>query len=615
MDETTTALRVEMPQTSNLNDLVVDRLRSDPGGVLAEVQRDGRWEPVTVAEFDAQVVAVAKGLVAHGVQPGDAVGIMSRTRYEWTLLDFAAWAAGAVPVPIYETSSAEQVQWILADSGVTVLVVETPQHAAVVAEVRDAVRQCREVLVLDDATTGPGGTGAIEVLTAAGAEVPDDEIVRRRSLADADDLATIIFTSGTTGRPKGAELTHRNFAALALNAVAEVPEVFAERDGRTLLFLPLAHVFARFIEVLAVASGTVLAHSPDIRTLVDDLGEFKPTFILAVPRVFEKVYNSAEQTAAAGGKLRIFHWAASTAIAWSRALDTPQGPSPWLRAQHKLADVLVYGKLRARLGGQVKYAVSGGGPLGERLGHFYRGLGLTILEGYGLTESTAPTSVNRPKKIKIGTVGAQLPGCAARIAPDGEILLRGIHIFRGYHNNPQATAEAFDGEWFRTGDLGALDEDGYLKITGRKKEIIVTAGGKNVAPAVLEDRIRAHALVSQCVVVGDNRPFIGALITLDPEGLPGWLTMHGKPELTVEQAMTDPDVLAALDQAVTRANQAVSKAESIRKFTVLPGDFTIENGYLTPSLKVKRALVLKDFGEDVERIYAPSADRATLHTS
>ncbi|QAY62913.1 long-chain fatty acid--CoA ligase [Xylanimonas allomyrinae] len=610
MDEITNPLRIELPREANLNDIIAERMREAPDAVLAEVPRGRGWAPISVRQFDAQVVEVAKGLVAKGVQPGDSVGIMSRTRYEWTLLDFAAWAAGAVPVPIYETSSAEQVQWILTDAAVTVLVVESAENAATVAEVRSHAPACREVLVID-ASTGPG---AIEALTTAGASVPDDEIARRRALADLDDLATIIYTSGTTGRPKGAELTHRNFLSLTTNTIPDVPDVFAAAGTRTLLFLPLAHVFARFIEVLAVHSGTVLGHSPDIKTLVEDLGQFRPTYILAVPRVFEKVYNAAEQTAAAGGKLRIFHWAASTAIAWSRASDTLRGPSAWLRAQHALAGALVFGKLRAKLGGQAAYAVSGGGPLGERLGHFYRGMGLTILEGYGLTESTAPTCVNRPERTKIGTVGAQLPGCSVRVAEDGEILLKGHHIFRGYHNNPQATAEAFDGEWFRTGDLGSLDEDGFLRITGRKKEIIVTAGGKNVAPATLEDRIRAHALVSQCVVVGDNRPFIGALVTIDQEGLPGWLTMHGKPELTVEQAMTDPDVLSALDQAVTRANAAVSKAESIRKFTVLPGDFTVENGYLTPSLKVKRALVLKDFAPDVERIYAPAADRKSLHT-
>ncbi len=595
MDETTSPLKVELPVSTNLNDVVTDRVRTEPDAVLSEVRRGDAWVPVTVRQFDAEVVAVAKGLVAKGVQPGDAVGIMSRTRYEWTLLDFAAWAAGAVPVPIYETSSAEQVQWILSDAGITVLVTETAENAAVVESVRDQAPSCREVLVLDD--------GAIAALVSAGAGVADEEIARRRGLATQDDLATIIYTSGTTGRPKGAELTHRNFAQLAANAVVAVPDVFASENGRTLLFLPLAHVFARFIEVLAISSGTVLGHSPDLKSLVADLGVFKPTYILAVPRVFEKVYNGAEQKAAAGGKLKIFHWAAATAIAWSRGLDTPSGPSLWLKTQHALADRLVFSKLRATLGGQARYAVSGGGPLGERLGHFYRGIGLSILEGYGLTESTAPTCVNRPERTKIGTVGAQLPGCSAKIAADGEILLKGHHIFRGYHNNPQATAEAFDGEWFRTGDLGSLDQDGFLKITGRKKEIIVTAGGKNVAPAVLEDRIRAHALVSQCVVVGDNKPFIAALVTLDPEGLPGWLTMHGKPEMTVEEAMTDADVLAAIDQAVTRANAAVSKAESIRKFSVLSGDFTVENGYLTPSLKVKRSLVLKDFETDVERLY------------
>ncbi|QAY71311.1 AMP-dependent synthetase/ligase [Xylanimonas protaetiae] len=605
MDETRSPLRLELPLASNLNDVVSDRLRRGPDDVLAEVRRDGAWQPVTVREFDAQVVAVAKGLVAKGVQPGDSVGIMSRTRYEWTLLDFAAWSAGAVPVPIYETSSAEQVQWILSDAAVTVAVVESAQNAATVAEVRDQAPACREVLVIDD--------DAVGALTRAGATVPDEEIARRRALATLDDVATIIYTSGTTGRPKGAELTHRNFASLTANTVVEVPEVFGAAGGRTLLFLPLAHVFARFIEVLAITSGTVLGHSPDIRSLVEDLGGFRPTYILAVPRVFEKVYNGAEQKAAAGGKLKIFRWAAATAIAWSQALDAAGGPSTWLGFQHAVADRLVYAKLRATLGGQARYAVSGGGPLGERLGHFYRGIGLTILEGYGLTESTAPTCVNRPSAIRIGSVGLQLPGCAARIADDGEILLQGHHVFRGYHNNPQATAEAFDGGWFRTGDLGTLDDQGFLRITGRKKEIIVTAAGKNVAPAVLEDRLRAHALVSQCVVVGDNRPFIGALVTLDPEGLPGWLSMHGKPAMSVDEARTDPDVLAALDEAVTRANKAVSKAESIRKFTVLDTDFTVENGYLTPSLKFKRAQVLRDFAAQIETIYAPSADRETLH--
>jgi long-chain acyl-CoA synthetase len=602
MDEITIPQAVELPATSNLNDLLATRVASDPRAALAERPSGDGWQPVSAAQFDAEVVAVAKGLVAKGVQPGDPVGIMSRTRYEWTLLDFAAWAAGAVPVPIYETSSAEQVEWILTDSGITVLVVEDAGLAATVAEVADRAPALREVLEIEG--------GAIAALTAAGADVGDEEIVRRRGIADLEDVATIIYTSGTTGTPKGAEITHGNLALLAVNAVAVVPEVFKD-GGRTLLFLPLAHVFARYVEILAIASGTVLGHWPDLKTVTTGLGAFKPTYILAVPRVFEKVYNAAEQNAAAGGKVKIFHWAAATAIEYSRALDTASGPTLWLRVQHKVADTLVYSKLRAVLGGQAQFAVSGGGPLGERLGHFFRGLGLTVLEGYGLTETTAPTSVNRPTATKIGSVGPQLPGCGVKIAPDGEVLLRGIQVFRGYHNNPEATAEAFDeGGWFRSGDLGALDDDGFLTITGRKKEIIVTAGGKNVAPALLEDRIRAHALVSQCVVVGDNRPFIGALVTLDAEGLPGWLKMHGKAEMTPAQAATDPDVLAALDGAVTRANQAVSKAESIRKFAVLPGDLTVENGYLTPKQSVRRHVFVKDFATEIDELYVDTRQKS-----
>ncbi|UZN01665.1 AMP-dependent synthetase/ligase [Cellulomonas sp. S1-8] len=596
MDESHSPLLVEVDPSDNLNDLLASRVRRTPDGVLVERHVDDRWVPMTAREYDAAIVAAARGLVAKGVQPGDRVGIMSRTRFEWSLLDWATWAVGAVPVPLYETSSAEQVAWILTDADVSLLVVETAEHAAVVAEVRDQAPALREVMVLDD--------GAVDTLVAAGADVDEAEVVRRRGLAARDDLATIIYTSGTTGRPKGVELTHGNFAVLTINAVEKLGVVVSTPGARTMLFMPLAHVFARFVHVLTIPAGAVLGHWPDTKTLVEGIGSFRPTFILSVPRVFEKVYNAAEQKAAAGGKGAIFQRAAKTSIVYSRALDTPRGPSPWLRVQHKVADVLVLSKLRKVLGGQVEWAISGGAPLGERLGHFYRGVGLKVLEGYGLTETTAPATVNLPERTKIGSVGAALPGTSLRIAADGEIEIKGHQVFRGYHGNAEATAEALHDGWLRTGDLGEIDEDGFLRITGRKKEIIVTAGGKNVAPSVLEDRLRGHPLVSQVVVVGDQRPFIGALITLDPDGVPGWLSAHGKPAMSVEEAAKDPDVLASLDKAVERTNKAVSRAESIRRYRILDRDLTIAEGYLTPKLSVRRAEVLKDFAADVEALYA-----------
>jgi long-chain acyl-CoA synthetase len=578
-----------------LTDMVALNAAQHPDDVGLRIQRNGRWEDVTYAEFAAQVAGVAKGLIAGGVQAGDRVGLLAKTRYEWTVLDFAIWTAGAVVVPVYETSSPDQIAWILADSGARSIVVETAAHAAAVDSVRGEAPELDSVWVIDD--------GALDTLTTAGADVPDDELTARRATLRADSLATLIYTSGTTGRPKGCELTHANFLFEIRNGITLLSDYLNDKAS-LLLFIPLAHVLARVLEVGAIHTRTVLGHTPDVKDLVGDLGRFQPTFVLAVPRVFEKVYNSAKASADESGKGRIFDRAASVAVDWSRAQDTG-GPGPLLRAQHALFDRLVYGKLRAALGGRCRGAISGGAPLGERLGHFFRGMGVTVFEGYGLTETTAAAAVNHDAALRIGTVGRPLPGVDVAIAADGEVLLRGGIVMRGYWRNEEATREAIDADgWFHTGDIGELDTQGFLRITGRKKEILVTAGGKNVAPAVLEDRLRAHKLVSQCIVVGDQRPFIAALITLDAEALPAWLRSAGKDEsLTPQQLREDPDLLAELDRAVAEANKAVSHAEAIKRFRVLADDFTEDNGTLTPSLKLKRAVVMKEFGDEVEALY------------
>jgi len=596
MTVATTPSLVEVPEGTSISTLLAERVARAGDRPLIErrAASGGAWVPVTAGEFQADVVTVARGLVARGIEAGDRVAIMSRTRYEWTLLDFAAWAVGAVVVPVYETSSPDQVRWILADSGARLVVVETPAHADAVRQVHDDLPNLEDVLVI--------ATGAVDALREAAASVPAADVVARRDAVRRDDLATIVYTSGSTGRPKGAELTHGNFAHLAMNARLALPELLEADGARTVLFLPLAHVFARLIQVAVIASGSVLGHLPDVKTLTDDLRTFRPTFLLAVPRVFEKVYNSAEQRAGSRARRRVFTWAARVSGAYSRALDDGPVPVP-LRLKHAVADRLVLAKLRSAMGGALRYAISGGAPLGDRLGHFFRGAGLTVLEGYGLTETTAPTAVNLPSDLRIGTVGPPFPGTSVRIDDDGAVFVAGPHLFRGYRGRPDLTAEALVDGWFRTGDVGTLDH-GHLRITGRTKEIIVTAGGKNVAPAPLEDRVRAHPLVSQVVVVGDQRPFIGALVTLDAEMLPGWLATQGIPPMSVGAARTDPRVLAALDAAVEEANTAVSRAESIRKFRVLEGDFTEANEYLTPSLKVKRDLVLRDFADEVDALYA-----------
>ncbi|THC53907.1 AMP-dependent synthetase/ligase [Streptomyces sp. A1499] len=586
----------EVPADGNLTDIVRRNAAQHPDVAVIGRKVDGRWQDVDAKTFLAEVRATAKGLIASGVRAGDRVGLMSRTRYEWTLLDFAIWSAGAVTVPVYETSSAEQIQWILGDSGAVACVVELDAHAAAVESVREALPALDSVWQID--------AGGVEELRRAGADVTDAAVDERCAAAGADDPATIVYTSGTTGRPKGCVLTHRSFFAECGNVVERLKPLFRTGECSVLLFLPVAHVFGRLVEVAALMAPIKLGHAPDVKNLTDELASFRPTMILGVPRVFEKVYNSARAKAQADGKGKIFDKAADTAIAYSRALDTAAGPSIGLKIKHLVFDKLVFSKLRAVLGGRGEYAISGGAPLGERLGHFFRGIGFTVLEGYGLTESCAATAFNPWDRQKIGTVGQPLPGSVVRIADDGEVLLHGEHLFSGYWNNEGATEEALADGWFHTGDIGTLDEDGYLRITGRKKEIIVTAGGKNVAPAVIEDRIRAHALIAECMVVGDGRPFVGALVTVDDEFLGRWAAEHGKPVGSSAASLRDDaDLLAAIQSAVDDGNAAVSKAESVRKFRVLSSQFTEESGHLTPSLKLKRNVVAKDYADEIEAIY------------
>jgi len=583
---------------ANVTDLLVQRVAATPDSVLFSLPTgDGGWSPVTTKEFHDQVVALAKGLVAAGIQPGDKIGLMCKTRYEWTLIDFATWFAGAVLVPIYETSSPSQVKWNVSDSGAIAVIVETPDHFARFDEVHPDLPAIRNVWQID--------LGDLDKLTASGTGVSDEEIERRRNIAVGSDIATLIYTSGSTGKPKGCVLTHSNFVELCRNAAVALKEVVADPDGAsTLLFITTAHIFARFIAVLSVHAGVRVGHQPDTKQLLPSLGSFKPTFLLAVPRVFEKVYNVSEQKAEAGGKGKIFRAAADTAVAYSTAKEAGKVPFG-LKLKFMLFDRLVYGKLRHAMVGNVKYAVSGLAPLGPRLGHFYHALGITILEGYGLTETTAPATVNLATKSKIGSVGPALPGVSVRIADDGEIQVKGVDVFKEYWKNPEATAEAFDGEWFKTGDLGSFDADGFLSITGRKKEIIVTAGGKNVAPAALEDPIRANPLVGQVVVVGDKKPFISALVTLDPEMLPVWLNNNDEDAgMSLEEATNNAAVLAEVQRAIDAANEHVSRAESIRKFTILPTELTEASGHLTPKLSIKRNVILEDFSIEIETMYS-----------
>ncbi|MTE24407.1 long-chain fatty acid--CoA ligase [Microbacterium sp. ZXX196] len=601
MIEFSADLIVPTDPSRNVSDLLADRARETPHKALFGIPEEDRWRDVSAREFENEVIRLAKGFVAAGVRPGDKVGFLARTTYEWTLVDFALHYAGAIMVPVYETSSPEQIQWILSDSGAVALLVETAEHDQRVAEVRDRLPLLDLYWRMDE--------GALADLIAQGAGVEDDEIERRRHLARGDDVATIIYTSGSTGRPKGCVLTHSNFVDTAQNAARSLAEIINQPGASTVLFITTAHVFARFMSVLYIHGGVRTGHEPNTKNLVKTLGSFRPTLLLAVPRVFEKVYNSAEQKTEAEGKGAIFRRAAKVAVEHARREQEGERIGPLLAAQFRLFDKLVYGKLRDLMGGRVTYAVSGSAPLGPRLGYFFRGLGIKILEGYGLTETTAPASVNLPDRIKVGTVGPPLPGVGVRIADDGEIQVRGVNVFREYWRNPEATEEAFDGSWFRTGDLGSLDDDGYLAITGRKKEIIVTAGGKNVAPTVLEDPIRANPIVGQVVVVGDQKPFISALVTLDPEMLPAWLATHGESsDLTLEQATRSAAVQAEVQRAIDEANTRVSRAESIRAFRILPTEWTEATGHLTPKLSIKRAVIVSDFAEEIADIYSGPKD-------
>lgn len=598
MRELSVVANIPPVSVGNVTEHIEDLFVRNPEFPSVSIQTEDEWKTISASQFRDQVRSVAKGLIAEGLQPGDRIAILSRTRYEWTIADYAIWYAGCVTVPIYETSSPEQVEWIISDAHVVATFFEAQRTTLAFTPIASQVPHMTRSYVFGD--------DALAELANKGASISDSDLESRRSAAGPNDPATLIYTSGTTGRPKGCIVTHGNLIAEVDTLVKAVPEVFDVPDASTLIFLPLAHVFGRLIQVAMLRGEVTIGHCPNPASLLKDLGTFQPTFLLAVPRVFEKVFNGSAAKAheASPIKGKIFDRAAATAIAYSEALDHGH-VSKGLAIKHGLFDKLVYSKLRHAMGGRVTHAISGGAALGSRLGHFYRGIGLIILEGYGLTETTAGSTLNLPSALKIGSVGRPLPGTGVRIESDGEVLLKGPHVFAGYWNNEAATSEAMttDG-WFRTGDIGELDGEGYLRITGRKKELIVTAGGKNVAPAVLEDRLRANPIISQCVVVGDNKPYIGALITLDPDALPQILAANNIESAPMSQLIENADVRGLVQKAVNAANEAVSNSEAIKRFVILPEDLTIDNGYLTPKMSIRRHLIVQDFASDIEGLYS-----------
>lgn len=589
-----------------LADIVFDRAEEDPHRVaLGRKDASGNWRDVTAAVFRDEVLALAKGLIAHGVRFGDRVALMSRTRYEWTLFDLALWTVGAQSVPVYPTSSAEQVLWMLHDAEVSAVLVEHEDHAMTIASVIDRLPGLKRLWQLD--------AGAVTELIDAGADVEDEVVHRHRRAVTPESVATVIYTSGTTGRPKGCVLTHANFMFETDTMVARWKSVFRSRPGdeaATLLFLPLAHVFGRMVEVAAIRGRVKLGHQPELsaKALMPDLVSFRPTFILAVPYIFEKVFNAARRKAEAEGRIGPFDKAVDIAVKYAEALEarafgTGPGPSAGLRMQHQFFDKVVYRKVREAMGGRIRHAMSGGSGMERRLGLFFEGAGVTVYEGYGLTESTAAATANPPERTRYGTVGLPIPGTTVHIAEDGEVWVHGGNVFGGYLGAPQATEAVLREGWLATGDLGSLDEAGYLTITGRKKEILVTSGGKSVAPAGLEERVRAHPLVAQCIVVGNDRPYIAALVTVDQESVDHWLAMQGRTPLKPEELVRDPDLEMEVRRAVVAANTAVSQAESIRTFRILAHPFSEEHGLLTPSLKLKRRAIETAYAAEVDALY------------